>query len=287
MAEMKKGLLLVIVLACVWMSGCSKNHNGLETNTFKYDYGVFLSAEPSDISYMKSYRLVVLDAMYFSEEDIQTMHEMGQEVYSYLNVGSLEDFRDYYEQYSDLCLGDYENWPEEQWVDVSQKKWQEHTVSLAEAYAQKGIDGFFIDNCDVYYNYPSEEIFEGLSCILKEIHNICPNVLINGGDMFVTEYLDRNQSALDIMSGVNQECLFSSIDFEKEVFRERKEEDFLYFEEYVKRCAKDGQKVYLLEYTKDEKLIAKIRAYCDKQGFGYYISPTIELNAHPVDILGN
>ena len=117
--------------------------------------------------------------------------------------------------------------------------------------------------------------------MLKDIHNICPKVLINGGDMFVTEYLNRNHSASDIMSGVNQECLFSSIDFEKETFGENDEEDFSYFEEYVKRCAADGKDVYLLEYTVDEALISRIKDYCADNNFGCYISSTIELTARP------
>lgn len=277
----KKGLLLVLALVCVLVNGCNRNNKKPQTESFRYDYGVFLNAEPSDIPYMKDYKLVVLEATYFSTEDIQKMHQAGQEVYTYLNVGSLENFRDYYEQYSDLCLGDYENWPEEKWIDVSQKRWQEHIVSMAEAYAKKGIDGFFIDNCDVYYVYPEEKIFEGLGLMLKDIHNICPKVLINGGDMFVTEYLNRNHSASDIMSGVNQECLFSSIDFEKETFGENDEEDFSYFEEYVKRCAADGKDVYLLEYTVDEALISRIKDYCADNNFGCYISSTIELTARP------
>ena len=45
-------------------------------------------------------------------------------VYTYLNVGSLEDFRDYYKEYEHLTIGAYENWDEEKWIDVSDKDWQ-------------------------------------------------------------------------------------------------------------------------------------------------------------------
>ena len=33
----------------------------------------------------------------------------------------------------------------------------------------KSVDGFFIDNCDVYYYAPRESIFEGLTAILLNI----------------------------------------------------------------------------------------------------------------------
>lgn len=36
--------------------------------------------------------------------------------------------------------------------------------------------------------------------------------------------------------------------------------------------------VYLLEYTKDKKLIRKIKQYCRKNKFHYYISDSIELD---------
>ena len=76
----KKGLLLVLALVCVLVNGCNRNNKKPQTESFRYDYGVFLNAEPSDIPYMKDYKLVVLEATYFSTEDIQEMHQAGQEV---------------------------------------------------------------------------------------------------------------------------------------------------------------------------------------------------------------
>lgn len=37
-------------------------------------------------------------------------------------------------------------------------------------------------------------------------------------------------------------------------------------------------RVYLLEYTKDKKLISKIKKYCNNNKFKYYISDSIELD---------
>ena len=37
----------------------------------------------------------------------------GVKVYTYLNVGSIENFRDYYKKYEYLTIGTYENWEEE------------------------------------------------------------------------------------------------------------------------------------------------------------------------------
>ncbi|MBQ0018477.1 MAG: hypothetical protein KBS63_04585 [Clostridiales bacterium] len=74
---------------------------------FSYEYGVFLSAEPGDVDAMKEYRCVVIDAQEFSAEDIRRMHDLGQTVYSYINIGSVEKFRDYYGDYADTFVSRY------------------------------------------------------------------------------------------------------------------------------------------------------------------------------------
>ena len=81
------------------------------------------------------------------------------------------------------------------------------------------------------------------------------------------------------MSGVNQECLFTSIDFSNASFKQSNEEDYEYFEKYIERCATDNMDVYLLEYSVDGELISKIQDYCEKNHYFYYISPSIELKA--------
>lgn len=90
-------------------------------------------------------------------------------------------------------------------------------------------------------------------------------------------FLDANSS--DIMSGVNQECLFTSIDFSRASFKQSNEKDYEYFEKYIERCVEDNMDVYLLEYSVDGELISQIQDYCEKNHYFYYISPSIELKA--------
>jgi cysteinyl-tRNA synthetase, unknown class len=42
-------------------------------------------------------KLVLVDAQYLSAAEIASMQERGQKVFTYLNIGSLETFRSYYE----------------------------------------------------------------------------------------------------------------------------------------------------------------------------------------------
>ena len=142
---------------------------------------------------------------------------------------------------------------------------------------EKDVDGFFIDNCDVYYYAPRKDIFDGLTVILQYIMTLGKEVIINGGDTYVTEYKERYGTIDPIMTGVNQETVWSHIDFAKGTFNEQNREEREDFCGYLESCKADGMEVYLLEYTANRKLIRKIEKYCRKQGFHFYISDSLEL----------
>ncbi len=261
-----------------------KNDYGktLEKNDYgktleKNDYGVFLNADASSLERFKKYDLIVIDAQYFTKKDIESLHQNGTKVYTYLNIGSVENFREYYKTYEKFTIGKYEHWDEEKWVDVSVPAWQKFIEQLSKKLFEKGVDGFFIDNCDVYYYAPRKSIFEGLTAILQNIMTLKKAVIINGGDTYVTKYRERYGAVDHIMTGVNQESVWSGIDFDKGTFNEQTRETREYYSKYLEACKADGMEVYLLEYTTDEKLIQKIKKYCKDKNFHFYISNSLEL----------
>ena len=81
----------------------------------KNDYGVFLNADASSLERFKMYETIVIDAQYFTKRDIELLHQNGTVVYTYLNIGSIENFREYYttytrnEQYKALALSVSDN----------------------------------------------------------------------------------------------------------------------------------------------------------------------------------
>ncbi|WP_296793034.1 endo alpha-1,4 polygalactosaminidase [Ruminococcus sp.] len=246
----------------------------------KYRYGVFLGASPDDVKYMEEYEKVVIDAQYFTTEEIAALKDSGHTVYSYINLGSVEDFRPYYKDYEGITLGVYENWEEEKWVDVSKPEWQSFVVDeLAEDIVGKGVDGLFVDNTDVYYHYPTDEIFDGVTNILKGFKDLNTYVIINGGDAYVTEYAKRNSELDSIMDAENQETIFSKINWDDETFTSNESSETTYFKEYVEMVSSYGKDVYLLEYTTDSKLISRIDDYCSEKGYTYYASDKLELLA--------
>lgn len=126
---------------------------------------------------------MVIDAQHFTKEQIEAFKARGHKVYSYINIGSLENFRSYYKEYKNLKLGKYEHWDEEIWIDVADQRWQDFMQNdMIPNLTAKGIDGFFVDNCDVYYNYRKPGILDGLTSIMKALVATGKAVLINGGD---------------------------------------------------------------------------------------------------------
>ena len=275
--KIKQTKVLALIFVIVLISGyfLIKDSN---TSTFeKNDYGVFLNADASSLEQLKKYDLIVIDAQYFNKSDIELLHQNGTKVYTYLNIGSIENFREYYTSYEKLTIGRYEHWDEEKWVDVADPDWQKFMEQLSQELFEKGVDGFFIDNCDVYYYAPRESIFEGLTAILQNIMTFGKAVIINGGDTYVTEYSERYGAIDHIMTGVNQESVWSAIDFDKGTFYEQTKETRDYYCNYLEACQADGMDVYLLEYTTDKKLIQKIKKYCNEHDFHFYISNSLEL----------
>ena len=275
--KIKQTKVLALIFVIVLISGyfLIKDSN---TSTFeKNDYGVFLNADASSLEQLKKYDLIVIDAQYFTKSDIELLHQNGTKVYTYLNIGSIENFREYYTTYEKLTIGRYEHWDEEKWVDVADPDWQKFMEQLSQELFEKGVDGFFIDNCDVYYYAPRESIFEGLTAILQDIMTFDKAVIINGGDTYVTEYRERYGAIDHIMTGVNQESVWSAIDFDKGTFYEQTKETRDYYCKYLEACQADGMDVYLLEYTTDKKLIQKIKKYCNEHDFHFYVSNSLEL----------
>lgn len=264
-------VILMFIMGCFFMK--DDKVKTLEKN----DYGVFLNADASSLERFKRYDLIVIDAQYFTKKDIESLHQNGTKVYTYLNIGSVENFREYYKTYEKFTIGKYEHWDEEKWVDVSVPAWQKFIEQLSKKLFEKGVDGFFIDNCDVYYYAPRKSIFEGLTAILQNIMTLKKAVIINGGDTYVTEYRERYGAVDHIMTGVNQESVWSGIDFDKGTFNEQTRETREYYSKYLEACKAGGMEVYLLEYTTDEKLIQKIKKYCKEKNFHFYISNSLEL----------
>lgn len=287
-------VLLILLYTLLGLTGCRiGGEEGAEdveiSDTSKESYGVFLGIDSKsfDVNLFDEYDLVVVDAQELRPDQLAQLHARGHVVYSYLNVGSIETNRDYFSKYKDLCLFKYENWPDEYWVDVTQKRWQEFTGSgLVDRILANDpkVDGLFLDNLDIYYQvqekkkYRSmkDDVYSALINILEDYREAGLPVLVNGADTFVSRLIEEEQE--DLIRGVNQETVFSRIrDYDKDRFGKQPKGETEYYTEYLETCTEAGLDVFLLEYTTDEDVERDICRYCYENGFRFYISPHVNL----------
>ena len=287
-AEKIAGWALPYALAAVLvLCGCCLAGEARPERAFDASYGVFIGMRGGEAlrdERVLRTRVLVVDPAHFEEREIAFLKVSGHTVYGYLNVGSLEAFRPYYGRFRKFVLGRYENWDGEWWVDVSAAPWRDFVVSeLAAEYVRKGIDGFFVDNCDVYHYKKSRGIFDGLTEVLRRLSGYGLEVLINGGDEYATAALEEYGSIAGLFSGVNQETVFTRINFDKlnfetGAFGRSREEDRRYFLSYLEKMEGAGAKVRLLEYTRDADLAREIERFCRARGWECFISGSVELD---------
>ena len=268
---LRKIYVLVLILSAALLSACSADPSDEAEK-----YVVLIGEDSEIIEKLSDIDLLVIDAEYFSQNDIARLRENGiREIYSYINIGSIESFRSYDTDFEKYTLGAYENWPEEKWIDVSTPEWQACTASRVDALVQKGVDGFFVDNTDVYYNYPQESIYDGILTILDYMNHTGRKIILNGGDCFVKKYLTTEKNVL--IDGVNQENVFTAYDFSKDIYTKNDQSTREYYTEYLDLAMSHGCTAYTLEYATDPTIRRQAAAYAGKHGYICYISDNIGL----------
>ena len=265
----------------------SESESSSQTITQEKDFGVFLGASIKDKDKIKGYKNIAIDVDEFNETTIEEYEKEGTHVYAYLSVGSLETYRDYYDAFKQYTFKEYDNWPDEYWIDVSQVSWIDHLESEAERLKNKGASGLFLDNFDVYYEsldsdkVDSEEIYKACKNIMNRLLKYELNILINSGTDFL-ERMDSEDSIYcqNILKGITwyaQECVFSSIeDYDNNVFSKQNEEDKEYYQSIIK-IMKNNSNILLIEYTNDKELIKEIEDYCKNNNYSYYITNKVNL----------
>lgn len=138
--RIKQPVALAVLFVLMFIGGCFFVKANQAKEFEKNDYGVFLNEDASSLERFKMYETIVIDAQYFTKRDIELLHQNGTVVYTYLNIGSIENFREYYTTYAELAIGEYEHWEEEQWVDVANPDWQKFIGQLSQESVWSGID---------------------------------------------------------------------------------------------------------------------------------------------------
>ena len=250
-------------------------------STPQQDYGVFIGMEKKDLQQLtKSYQTMVLDATNLDKSDIKQLHSESQQIFAYLNVGALETSNSFYQDFKDLTFKPYDNWPDESWLDVTDSAWQDFLVhQLAQSLKDKGVDGLFLDNFDVYDHDHRPEVYTSLVQLLKEFQSMNLPVIINGGSTFVSQLVAEDpQLARQLIYAVNQESVFLAYVFNanKLVQQTAEAEDF--YLDYLNNLSQTGIQVFLIEYGADSYQADKILKQCQELDYSLYLAPSILLD---------
>jgi len=219
--------------------------------------------------------LLVIEPEDYTLAEIKALKAAGYKVLGYLNIGSVETNRDYYRNLKQYAKDRLEDWPNEYYLDMTQEAVQQWAVSRGKEIIKAGCEGLWVDNVDVYEEYPSEAAYKGITAILQELNRL-GYVMINGGIKYVTKAMAAN---LQIADAITQEEVFTRItDYEEPgKFAAQTTALSVEYKTYIAKVISKKMGAFLLEYTKDEKLIKKIKDYCAASGAGYYISSNVNL----------
>ena len=281
---MKK--LLTLLLAPLLLIGCTKNTTvePLPEVFVCDDYGAFLGRDGNNVNYFNKYQYISLELDEFTDTNLNRLSNKGVKFFAYLNVGSLENYRDYYDDYESITFKDYEEWPDERWIDVSNSSWQNFVVNtLAKGFKDRNAFGVYLDNVDVYTIAKEEEMnFNafgiGLKNIIKGVSDLGLKVMINGGSEFLDDMNDQNDNIFDYIWAYHQEEVFSLItDYEHNGFGTQSDENKQYYQEIAAMMKEKGKEVFLLEYTISTSLIKTIKSYCFEKQYHCYIATNTDL----------
>ncbi len=282
---------IVLVIFCV-LCGCffACKHSG-DAVRRSNGPGFFLGAEARDLSAIlersgESYGMIFLEPELFGADDIKKIHASDTQVFGYLNLGAIENFRSYYSTYEDLTFAPYENWEEERWIDASDPAWQRFMLEdRLPMFVKKGFHGVFFDNLDVYAMVTNDKkaaMYEALSRIIREADALGLKVVINGADEFLAKAAEIAENGdagvLPAIYGYNQECIFSDIlDYANDEFGRQDAGMSRHYKNLAAKLKSHGVRIFLLEYTKDAELIRDISEFCEENGYYYFCADNVEL----------
>lgn len=244
-------------------------------------YGVFIGMEREDLLHLKkSYDCLVIDASNLNDDDIEKLGNQSEDLFAYLNVGALEKSNAYYQDFKELVFKAYDNWEDESWIDVTDDSWQDFLIKdLALSLKNKGLDGLFLDNFDVYDQDFRPEVYQSLLALLEGFSDLGLPVIINGGSTFVAELITKNpEKAQILLAGVNQESVFLAYDFNANRASEQKLEDKTFYLDYLKAVSQAEIPVYLIEYGANSKEEIQIKKACRDLGYDLFLAPNIMLD---------
>lgn len=247
------------------------------------NYKVYLSTKikPSTLPLIeKNTCIIVIEPEDYTDADILSIKKKGYKILGYLSIGTISTERSFYKTYSKYKKKRLPDWHKEYYMDMTKTQWTDFLISRAKKLKNRGFDGWWLDNLDVYEEYKSSKTFAACWDLLKSTKNIGGYVMVNGGSEFFDNAMDKKKDLSKIVDGITQEEVFSLIKnySGKGTFGVQKANQSNWYKTYMKRLLSFKVQTFLLEYTRNTSLKQKIIDYCKKYKMaGYYISNDVNL----------
>ena len=228
----------------------------------------------------KGTAILAIEPEDYSDTEIKAIKARGYTLLAYLSIGTISKERNWYGKYKQYKLKRLPDWPKEYYMDMRYPQWTAFLVSRSKALKQRGFDGWWLDNLDVYEEYPSASMFNACHSVLRSIKALGGYVMVNGGSEFWDVAMDKKVAVAKLVSGVTQEEVFSRITrySGKGKFGKQTSLQSKFYRQLLKRLWKNKVQTFLLEYTRDAAIKAKVKAFCIRcRMTGYCISSDVDL----------
>ena len=216
--------------------------------------------------------ILVLNPDGYDLGSIEQIKTKGYKVLAYLSISTIKKDHPWYFKYKRYKLGELNSQLNEVYVDVRERDWRDFVVECARAIREKGFDGWWLDNLDIYEHYKSAKMFIACNLLLKQIKRLGGYVMVNGGSEFFSFAIDQKVD-LSMVDGVMQGEVFSLVtSYERGgKFSRQKKIQKEFYEKLLRRLRKGGIDIFLLEYTRSEKVKDEIKRWAKENKASYYI----------------
>lgn len=216
---------------------------------------------------IKGYNYVILEAEFYSKEDITLIKQHNKIVLSYISLGEVNINAKYYEDLKELVNRKNMNWGS-YLLNISDKKTQEVLLKEIARRLDKGFDGLFLDNLDNYTIHgPQTDQQYDLLYFLKTIRRSYPShFFMQNSGLLLINYTNNLINAIAI------ESIASSYNFQEKTYALREEKEFIKLMNSLEQIKKDYDlSVILIEYADEYELYQKICERLKKTDFLKFI----------------
>lgn len=250
----------------------------------KYIVMLTTKVTPKKLGKAKTKTILVIQPQDYTNKQISNLRAAGYTLLGYLSAGSISDQVSYYKILKPYQLSRLQDWPHQHYLDLRKPAVRDFIVNKAKELKNRGFQGWWLDNLDVYEYHKSTEMYNGIITLLKRIRAIDKTkyIMINGGSQFLDKLMDKDKAhnIITYINGVTQQEVYSLIkDYRgKGKFGEQKKDMHSWYKSYMKRLLRHKIQAFLLEYTKSSSLKTRIKNFCTKYKMtGYYISEDVNL----------